>query len=46
MHQRGDAQNQPKAGPEAQVKESALHHILAQGIKARAKRNGGKFCKN
>ena len=26
--QRGDPQNQPKAGPEAKVKESASHHTL------------------
>ena len=28
MHQRGEAQNQPKAGLEVKVKESASHHIF------------------
>ena len=27
MHQRGDPQNQPEAGPEAKVRESASHHM-------------------
>ena len=27
MHQRGNAQNQPKAGLEVKVKKSASHHI-------------------
>ena len=28
MHQRGDPKNQPKAGPEAKVRESASHHLF------------------
>ena len=30
MHQRGDPKNQPKAGPEAKVRESASHHVNFQ----------------